>query len=316
MTQTVEYSKCVEFLKEHDGYLLLTHIRPDGDTLGSAAALCHILRKMGKTAYVLENPDASAVYTPFLQPYLAPAGFQPDTRIGVDMAAEDLFPKNHDGSPIQLCIDHHPSNSGYAAVTLCNPEKASCGEIILDLAKKALPALDPDLASLLYIAVSTDCGCFVYANTRADTHRAAAELMEAGADTKRLNKLLFRSCSAARLKLEGQIYAGMRQYGERGCVNVVTVTQEMMQQCGATEDDCEDLASLAGRVAGNRVAVTIREIGPRECKVSIRSTEDFDSSAICALHGGGGHKMASGCIIHADPDETRDEILMDILEAL
>ena len=312
---TMTLNDCLDYLKNNDGYLLLTHIRPDGDTLGSAAALCHILRRMGKRAWLYPNPQVTAQYAPFVAPYLAPAGYVPERILAVDLASENLFPEGWGGGAVQLCIDHHPTNTDYAENLLCWPDKASCGEIILELAK-ALDMLDGETASLLYIAVSTDCGCFVYANTTADTHRAAAELMEAGADHKRLNKLLFRTFSFSRLTLEGMIYAGMRRYGPDQCVTVATVTLDMMGASGATEDDCDDLASLAGRVAGSRVSVTVREMRPGVSRISMRSSEDFDSSAVCALHGGGGHRMASGCTIQLPPDQARDRIVQDILEAL
>ena len=313
---TMTLIDCLNYLKENDGYLLVTHIRPDGDTLGSAAALCHILRRMGKTAYLYKNPQITATFAPFVEPYFAPDGFTYDHVVSVDLAAENLFPEGFKPGKIELCIDHHPTNTNYAERLLCKPEKASCGEIILELGKLALGQIDKTEADLLYMAVSTDCGCFVYANTNADTHRAAAELIEAGADYKGLNKLLFRTFSYSRLVLEGMIYSGMRRYGENDCVTVATVTLDMMKQSGATEDDCDDLASLAGRVAGSRVSVTIRELRPGACKISMRSNEDFDSSAVCALHGGGGHRMASGCTIKEDPEKARDIIVHDILEAM
>ena len=309
-------NECLDYLNNNDGYLLLTHIRPDGDTLGSAAALCHILRRMGKVAFLYPNPQLTETYKPYVEPFLAPPGYEPVTLLSVDLASENLFPEGFAGGKIDLCIDHHPTNSGYAENLLCMPEKASCGEIVLELGKLALGGIDKTEADLLYMAVSTDCGCFVYANTKPDTHRAAAELMEAGADYKTLNKRLFRTSTYSRLKLEGLIYDGMQRFGPNECVSVVTVTLDMMAESGATEDDCEDLASLAGRIAGNKVSVTIRQLEPKLCKVSLRSGEDFDSSAICALHGGGGHKMAAGCTISSDPDETRDVIVWDILEAM
>ena len=312
---TMTLNDCLTYLKDNDGYLLVTHIRPDGDTLGSAAALCHILRRMGKTAYLYDNPQVTANFAPFVAPYLAPAAFKPGCVVAVDLAAVNLFPNGFDRKRIDLCIDHHPTNSGYAQRLLCQPEKASCGEIILQLAQR-LDLLDETAATLLYIAVSTDCGCFVYANTTDETHMAAAALIRAGADYKRVNKLFFRTFSYARLRLEGMIYADLRRYGPDDCVTVATLTMQMLAQAGATEDDCEDIASLAGKVAGSRVSVTIREMGPKLCKVSLRSGEDFDSSVICAIHGGGGHKMASGCTVKAGPDETRDIIVRDILEAL
>ncbi len=305
----------ITYLKEHDGYLLVTHIRPDGDTLGSAAALCRILRSIGKTAYIYDNPQTTAKYAVWTAPYIAPEGFVASCVIGVDLASERLFPKGFPPEThFDLCIDHHPTNTGYAERLFCQPEKASCGELILQIAQ-ALNALDKKTAELLYIAVSTDCGCFVYANTTAETHRAAAELMDAGADYKELNIALFRQTSFSRLMLEGLIFASMRQYAE-GKLNVAVVTLDMMSRSGASEDDCDDLASLAGRVEGSYVSATIRELAPKECKVSLRSGELFDVSAICALHGGGGHRMASGCTIFEDVETTRDILVREITEAL
>lgn len=312
---TMTLNDCTTFLKEHDGYLLVTHIRPDGDTLGSAAALCHTLRRMGKTAYVYNNPETTPSYARYTAAYIAPEGFTPSCVVGVDLASERLFPKGLSADTVfDLCIDHHPTNTGYAKALYCIAEKASCGEVILLLAKE-LGGLDDTLANLLYIAVSTDCGCFVYGNTTADTHRAAAELIEAGADYKRLNRALFRTFTFSRLMLEGLIYSSMKSYAN-GKVTVATVTRDMMARAGATEDDCDDLASLAGRVGGCHVSVTIRELDEGICKVSLRSAETFDCSALCALHGGGGHRMASGCTIRENPEKTREIIVRDILEAL
>ena len=308
-------NETVQYLKEHDGFLLVTHIRPDGDTLGSAAALCHILRKLGKTAYLYDNPQTTEKYAVWTGPYIAPSYFIPSVTVAIDLAAENLFPKGlPEKTHFDLCIDHHPTNSGYADRLFCLPEKASCGELILQIAKE-LNCLDSHAADLLYIAVSTDCGCFVYGNTTAETHRAAAELFEAGADYKPLNVSFFRQRSFSRLTLEGLIFSGMQQYAE-GRVSIAVVTLDMMERSGATEDDCDDLASLAGRVEGSYVSATIRELGPRECKVSLRSGEQFDSSAICRLHGGGGHRMASGCTIYEDLETARDMIVRDILRAL
>ena len=306
---------CAAFLKEHDGYLLVTHIRPDGDTLGSAAALCHILRRMGKTAYVYDNPETTPSYAKWTAPYLAPEGYAFSCCVGVDLASERLFPKGlPEDTHFDLCIDHHPTNTGYAERLYCLEDKASCGEVILLLAKE-LGGLDKTLADLLYIAVSTDCGCFVYGNTTADTHRAAAELIEAGANHQELNRALFRTFSFSRLMLEGLIYSSMKTYWD-GKLAVATVTLEMMARSGATENDCDDLASLAGRVEGCTVSATIRELSAGVCKVSLRSNKYFDCTAVCALHGGGGHRMASGCTIYATPEETREIIAREVREAM
>jgi len=306
-------SECAAFLRGRDCFLILTHQRPDGDTVGSAGALCHCLRRLGKTAWLYPNPEITETYAEFAAPYLAPADYVPETVLAVDVAAENMFPRGFSGKA-ELSVDHHPSNSGFAGEnTLCLPEKASCGEIVLQLIAELAGAPCREEADLLYVAVSTDTGCFLYGNTEADTHLAAAELIDAGADVKRLNKLLFRTVSMARLKLEGMIYTGLTQYRE-GQINVAKITLDMMARAGATEDDCDDLANLAGKVRGNRVAITVREQENGTCRASVRTDGSVDASAVCARFGGGGHKMAAGCTVETDV-ETLARALVEAVSA-
>lgn len=308
----MDLMNCAAFLREHDGYLLVTHLRPDGDTLGSAAALCNALRRLGKTAFLYVNPQVTERYRPMVAPYFAPADFVPQTVVAVDLADQALFPQGF-SAPVDLCIDHHPSNSGYAAQTLLREEKAACGEIVLELIEALCGAPNIQEANLLYTAVSTDTGCFAYANTKADTFHAAARLLEAGAENARLNQLLFRKVSAARLKLEGMIYNSLR-CERNGEVVIATVTLDMLCHAGATENDCDDLASLAGRVEGGLISATIREMEGGGCKVSVRSGPEINASAVCAKFGGGGHAMAAGCSLQMGPEETAEAILRAIDE--
>lgn len=311
---TITLDQCTEYLKANDGYLIVTHIRPDGDTLGCAAALCYTLRKLGKRACILPNPELTKTYEEWVQPYHAPEGYEPETVVTVDTASETVFPLGFRGH-VDLSIDHHGTNSAYADRVFCEPEAAACGEILLRIVKELVGEVDPQTADYLYIAVSTDTGCFVYGNTTADTHRAAAELIDAGCDMRGLNVKLFRTYSYARVMLESMIYAGLQRFHD-GQINVATVTLDMMQRAGATENDCDDLASLAGRIEGSRISCTIRELAPGRCKISLRSWQHFDSAAICALHGGGGHRMAAGCSIDATPEEACRMIVAEIEEAL
>ena len=163
-----------------DNILVLSHIRPDGDTLGSGAALCSALRRAGKTAYIYENPEITDRYLPYVRPWFAPSGFVPDYTVAVDIAEPGLFPLGYAGT-VRLCIDHHPSNARYAADLLLRDKKSACGEIVLELIKLLHGAPDRAEATLLYIAISTDTGCFQYSNTNSDTLRAAAETLDAGA---------------------------------------------------------------------------------------------------------------------------------------
>ena len=186
-----------------DRLLLLTHVRPDGDTVGSAAALCRALRDLGKTAYLLPNPELTATYAPYAAPYTAPEGFVPDRVVSVDIAALSLLPENARpyGERIDLAIDHHPSQGFFARETCLEADSAACGEIVYDIITRLTP-VTPDIALPLYVAVSTDTGCFVYSNTTARTHRIAAALMDCGIDAAPVNKALFRTTSRTRLAME------------------------------------------------------------------------------------------------------------------
>ncbi len=292
--------QCVKWLNEHDNILILTHIRPDGDTLGCAAALCSALRRIGKSAALYSNPDITPKYMKYVKPYISD-NLRYNCTVAVDVAEQHMLPSGFSGD-VQLCIDHHPSNSHYSEQLLLNGAKASCGEIVLQVIKELCGSVEPEEASLLYMAVSTDCGCFRYANVTAETFAAASELLSYGAQVQKLNFDLFRQVSRARMMLEGSILSGLKYYFG-GKVVAATVTKQMMLDAGATENDCDDIAGIPGRVEGCVLSLVIRELDGR-CKVSVRSQEVFDSSALCAEFGGGGHRMASGCTIEASPEET------------
>ena len=189
-------------LRDRDAILILSHLRPDGDTLGSGAALCSALRRMGKTAYLFPNPETTARYLPYVAQFFAPANFVPACVVAVDIATPNLFPQGFSGA-VDLCIDHHPSNALYAGDTLLHAEKSACGEAVLDVIELLTGSVTEQEANLLYIAVTTDTGCFQYANTNADTLRAAARLLELGADNRKISMDFFRKISRARIALVG-----------------------------------------------------------------------------------------------------------------
>lgn len=298
---------CAAFLKGNDNYLLLTHTRPDGDTLCSAAALCSALRRLGKKACLYPNPGITENYELFVKPYLAETLPDAPCIVSIDTADVTMFPEGFSGE-VELSIDHHGSNSRYARHTLVYPDKASCGEIILELIEKLCGGLEKHEADLVYAAISTDTGCFCYGNTKADTLRAAARVIEYGAENGALNKQLFRSLSYSRLKLEGLIYAGMKSYRDNS-INIAVITLDMMAESGATTNDCDDLASLPGKVKGSVVAITIRELAQGKSKASVRTNELVNASDICARFGGGGHAMAAGCTVDAGPWELAEALL-------
>ena len=306
--------QAAKLLKERNQILLVTHKNPDGDTLCSAAALCHALRRVGKTAYLYRNGQITEKYLPYVGPYLAEDGFVPACVITVDLATEQLFPARFSGR-VDFCVDHHPTNSFYAAETLVLPDRSSCGEIVMSLIEKICGNLVKEEADLLYIAVSTDTGCFQYANTNAKTFSAASHLLAHGADNSAANLVFFRQVSRARVQLEGAIYSGMT-FHRNNTVVVATVTREMMHRFSATEDDCDDLAALTGRVKGCIVGITIRELENGDSKVSVRTSKDVSAIAICSVFDGGGHEMAAGCTISAEPARAKELLLAVVDEVM
>lgn len=304
--------ECSQLLLSKNNILIITHTNPDGDTLCSAAALCSALRRAGKRANLFRNPAVTTKYMPHVEKYSAPKSFKSKYIVSVDVATEKMFAEGFDGA-IDLCIDHHPTNSHYAKKELVCPDKAACGEIVLAVIKEMCGGITQEEADLLYIAVTTDTGCFQYLNTNAATFRAAAELLEYGADIGMVNVKFFRKASRARLKLEGMIYSTMGFYRD-GKISVAIITKEMLRQAGAGEEDCDDLAGLAGRAEGASVNITIRERDNGSSKVSVRTGRDVSSSDICAVFGGGGHAMAAGCTIDCPPEKARDMLLAVIDE--
>ena len=307
----MNYKQCAKTLLGHENILILTHKNPDGDTVASAAALCSALRRGGRTACLYRNPQIGEKLLPYARDFFAPAGYKYKYVVAVDIATEGLLPQEYEG-PVNFCIDHHPTNSHYAGAELVRPEKSSCAEVVMELILNINNEITRDEATLLYIGLSTDTGCFQYSNTNSSSMRAAAELLRLGADNAGVNLTFFRKVSRARLMLESFIYAGMDYYRD-GKISVATVSLDMMEKAGATEDDCDDLAGLAGRAEGSVVSITIREQADGNCKISVRSNPEVSSSDICAVFGGGGHAMAAGCTIMGTPKMAK-ELLLQVID--
>ncbi len=302
-------SEAARFLMDNDDYLIVTHRRPDGDALGSSAALCLGLRELGKRAAVLVNEEATEKFLPYIEAYTAPGDYLWKHLVSVDLASESIIQFNALSlcGQIELSLDHHPSNTGYAAQGLLMPERASCGEVI-QLLLRALPCgVSRETATLLYFAVATDCGCFRYKNTTAETLRAAAELIDAGAPNGDLNKKFFMTKRKSRLLLESRIIAGL-EFHMDGELVIAAVSDEMIAECGAVEDDLDDVAVIAGQVEGVETSITLRE-AEGGWKASVRTVNYANADKICAQLGGGGHGMAAGCVMICSLEEAKSRIL-------
>ncbi len=308
MTKKISITDAAKWLKENDGYLIITHRRPDGDAVGSAAALARTLKKIGKSAALFRNPEITDRYMPFAKEYLADDDYEFSTVITVDTASLSQFPQGAERfyDSVDLAIDHHLSYSGYAAIS-CVEDFSACGEIILDIALLLLGGIDKETADCLYTAVSTDTGCFAYGNTNAATFAAAAKIAEAGADIYALNKLLFRTKRKSRATLEGSLYSNMHYYCDNK-VAVAVITMKMREEMGLTEDDLDNVPALPVEIEGVEAGVTIKELVD-EIKISLRTGESIDAGKVCAEFGGGGHKQAAGCSFYTTIDDAEKRIV-------
>ena len=310
-------SEVAAYLCAHDKYLILTHRRPDGDTLGCAAALCAMLRQMGKTAGILYNRETTEHFEQYVEQYWVADDFDYKTVVSVDLAALSLFPDNAEmfKTRVDLAIDHHPSYEGFGKESCVHPECAACGEILYELAVE-LGQLTPAVALPLYVAVSTDTGCFVYSNVTANTHRVAAALMETGIDYRAANKRHFRTKTKKRLALEAELLRTMEFYDE-GRVVVITLPLSLAERLSLTEADMDDVSALGGVVEGTDCSITMKETKDGAWKVSVRTGARVNATLACSFLGGGGHRAASGCLIeHADYETARAMILNAIAEAV
>jgi len=283
--------------------LILTHRGPDGDTIGSAAALCRALRSLGKASYLFPNCDITEKLRPFCDGLLAPEGFAPALVCAVDIADSKLFTKDAAvfADVCDLCIDHHPSNKLYAGATLLDGKASAVAEIIYDLVCEMNVPLTAEIALPLFLALSTDTGCFRYPATTPKTMRIGAELMETGIDFYSINRDFLETKSRARFALEQTIMAKC-EFSHAGRVALVVLTEADMAAAAATEEDTSNLSQLLRCIEGVDLGVILRERDGL-WRVSMRSLLPI-ASVVCAHMGGGGHARAAGATLNMTMDEA------------
>ena len=296
------------FLMERDHFAIVTHRRPDGDTLGSAAVLCRGLRQLGKTAHILQNPEITAKYAHLHQGLTKDVPGAQDTLICVDVAAQNMLPEQFASlaDRISLRIDHHGTATSFTPWELVEPEAAACGEVIYDVLCRMGVKLDIPMANALYTAVSTDTGCFRYANTTANSLRVAADCASVSNDLFQINQRLFDTNSLGRLRLQGWIVENAL-FLCGGQIAICALSRELEQRLGLTEDDMENISGFPRSIEGVKIAATLRE-SDEGAKLSVRAVPGFDAAAICAKFGGGGHKGAAGASLKMPLQEAMEAV--------
>lgn len=270
---------------------------------------------MGKAAWLLENPEVTPKYAPYLTGLTVPAPPEGATVLAIDTASPGLLPENAQplAGNVQLCIDHHGSNTGYAAATLVAPGCAALRRGDLPPAGGTDGPVDKGIAEALYLAIATDTGCFRYSNVTAETMRIAAQLMDCGAAAYPINKVMFETKRLPRLRLEAYLIEHVAFFSA-GRIGISIIPAHLRQQLGLTSDDLDDISGFAGILKASRSAPCWRQQPDGSTKLSVRSSPAFDACAICAKLGGGGHKAAAGASLPLPPDHAQAALLQAIYD--
>ncbi len=298
MGKAVTIQEAAHLLLSSNDIMILSHRRPDGDTLGCSSALCRGLRSIGKTAYIFPNADLTPRYAPLIAPYYPPAGFVHQLLVTVDIADTGLFldaAKPFIGH-VDLVIDHHRSNVGFGARNLIDPAAGACGEVLYDVLMACGVPLTQSLAEPLYVSISTDTGCFRYANTTPHTHAVAAACLSTGFDGSEWNRTLFETKSRPRFEMERILFDKL-EFFEDGKIALATLYRADIERVGATPDDLDSIAALPRQIEGVQIGLTITENRDGTGKASVRTTKEVDAAALCAQCGGGGHLRAAGATL-------------------
>ena len=288
-------NETAQYLLSHDNYCILSHRRPDGDTIGSTAALCLGLRQLGKTAHVLFNCEVSDRFAWLHAGLTKEAAEEGDTIVSVDVASPGVLPKSflHLLGKIDLRIDHHDAATSFTEAELVDGKSASCAELTWDVLEDAGVTMDKDIAEAVYVGVSTDTGCFRYSNTTDHTFSVAARCAKAGARVYELNQELFETNTLGRLKMQAWIVDHMKLL-RGGEMAIVAIPKSVEAEIGVTEDDMDNISSFPRTVAGVCMAATLRETADGDTKISVRAVPGYDATLVTVPFGGGGHKGAAG----------------------
>lgn len=299
-----DFESVIRFISEGEEFTLLSHISPDGDTLGAALALMHLLKRLGKTVEaVCANP------VPKIYSFMPGAGsvVMPEDAVGYErVISVDCADTPRFGRAIRLfedakhtaAIDHHITNPRFAGINLVVPDASATAEVVNELFIRMGIEVDREAATCLYTGLVTDTGNLSYSNTTPNTLRIIANFVETKLiDVAELNRLIYRNVPYAKMRVQGFVTSNIQLECD-GMFGFATLTQAQMKNYGATNEDCEGIIDCVRDIDSVRIAAFIRESADGSYKVSLRSKGVGDVGRIAAVHGGGGHEKAAGYTAH------------------
>ena len=304
-----------EFIDSHREFLILSHVDPDGDAIGSALGLAWALKGLQKEVVVgNESPLPDSLrFLPGSEWVKRPAeiGQVFDAVFVLDCSSLDRA-----GEAARLVapgaavanVDHHAANDGFGAPRLVNVEASATAELIYEILDAYGTPLEPEVAECIYVGLASDTGAFRYQNTTPRALRLAARLVEHGAQPATAADALYGRKSEASLRILGLALASLEKRAG-GQVGALTISREMFERAGATTEDADGIVQFAKSLDGARVGILIQEVAPGEIRMSFRSDGTVDVNEVAGRFGGGGHKNAAGARVRGDLASVRGAVL-------
>lgn len=297
--------------------IILPHILPDGDTLGSSLALKKALKTLGSDVLIVLDDDIPSNLDFIVDnnsimstESFLDLNFRPDLIITIDTSDTERLGdriKLLDLNEEILNIDHHKTNRNYGKYNLVDESASSCGEIIYQIIKELNVELDKTISTYLYVSLSTDTGSFKYSNTTPKTLRIAADLLEQGIDITYIVASLYQNKPRSKMKLLSDALNTLEiLYG--GKLAIIHVTNKMFERNNISPSNSDGIIEYARDIEGVEVAVFLKELSTNEIKVGFRSKYDFDVSSVASDFNGGGHRKASGCTIFDTMENAKQKI--------
>jgi phosphoesterase RecJ-like protein len=318
MTKPVpELQQIIDAIASRRRFVLSSHARPDGDSIGSQLAMACALRALGKTAHVVNVDRAPGPLLAF--PGVGEIEIAPDVAMDYDaaiiMECSDLARTGVSGLDrgFLINIDHHPGNSAFGHVNWFDASAAACGEMVFTLIRELGVPLSPEIATHIYLAILTDTGSFHYSSISARTFDICREALEAGVDPVLVARNVYDSNHMGRLKLFGAVLSAM-QIDPSGRIAIVYLDHEMARAAGGTYEDTEGLINLPLTVKEIQAVVFFKQSEGEQYRVSMRSKGDIDIGAVAKQFGGGGHRNAAGCNV-SGPIDALQKLFIEKIDA-
>lgn len=313
MNKNCTLNQIAEKLHDAESVILYTHVQADGDSVGSAVALCIALRSLDKRAYILTEDEIPS-YLNFLSEGYCSSDFslinEPDICLAIDCSDLSRIEKRKEvffKGKCTVCIDHHITNDSFADLNYIDAEAAATAEIIFRLLIEMNIRIDKNIAEALYAAIATDTGNFQYSNTTKDTHLITAALFDCGIDHNKISVNIYQNMRPEKVKITGKALSTMELFaGGKG--NIAYVTKDMLIETGAATDETEGIVEQLRNISGVEISAFLKEDNDK-IKVGLRSKTIGDVSAIARSFGGGGHKKAAGCTIEGSLQDAKKMLI-------